>query len=102
MNRDAEDSQTGKNHDANSPHTSSTLNGPTNGSAAPPKDMEIEHQHPDDPGANEQPREGHAAGDMQDNKATSRDSVPDEPSKDDDDENGEDVVEEAAEDTVIY
>ncbi|USP77493.1 hypothetical protein yc1106_04767 [Curvularia clavata] len=102
MNRDAEDTQTGKNHDANPPHEETTLNGPTNGSATPPKDMESEHQHPDDSGTNEQPREERAAGDMQASKAASHDDVPGEPAKDDDDENGEDVVEEAAEDTVIY
>lgn len=65
--------------------------------------MEIEHQHPDDPGSNKQPRDEHAAGDEQDSKNARHDGVPGEPAKDDDDDdNGEDVVEEAAEDTVIY
>ena len=40
--------------------------------------------------------------DVQNDSIPSHDTTADEPSKDHDDENGEDVIEEAAEDTVIY
>lgn len=43
-----------------------------------------------------------ARGHVVDNIIPSHENTADEPSKDLDDENGEDVVEEAAEDTVIY
>jgi hypothetical protein len=106
MNHHAAGSQTGKNHDpdadADAPHATSTANGTTNGSIPPPKDMEIEHQHDDRPEVTMQTRDELATGDAQDGKLANCDTVADEPAKDDDDENGEDVVEEAAEDTVIY
>lgn len=100
MNRDAEGSQTGKNHNADAQEPSTT-NGATNGSATSPIDLEMKDQHPEDPGTGKVSPE-HATEDAQNNKFASRETVTDEPSKDDDDENGEDVVEEAAEDTVIY
>ncbi|RAR08129.1 pinin/SDK/memA domain containing protein [Stemphylium lycopersici] len=101
MNRDAEGSQTGKNYNADASQRSPTTNGATDGSATSPIDLEMKDQHPEDPGTGKVSPE-HATEDAQDGKCASRETVADEPSKDDDDENGEDVVEEAAEDTVIY
>ncbi|KAJ5028860.1 pinin/SDK/memA/ protein conserved region-domain-containing protein [Bipolaris maydis] len=102
MNRHAADSQTGKSHDADAPHATSTANGATNDSTAPPEDMEIDRRHSGDPNTNTEAKDEHTTGDTQDVRGASRDIVPEEAAKDDEDENGEDVVEEAAEDTVIY
>lgn len=101
MSRDAEGSQTGKNHNADAPQATSTTNGGTNGSATSPKDLDMKDHNPDTPGLEEE----HAPADVQHDRVASDETAADQPVKvddDDDDENGEDVVEEAAEDTVIY
>ncbi|CAA9963478.1 pinin-SDK-memA domain containing protein [Pyrenophora teres f. maculata] len=99
LSRDAEGSQTGKNHNADAPQETSTTNGGTNGSATSPKDLDMKDHNPDAPGITEE----HAPAHVQHEKVASNEAVTDQPMKvDDDDENGEDVVEEAAEDTVIY
>ena len=57
--------------------------------------------HAQDGPRNEAVRDS-TTGDVVDSSIPSHGTSADEPSKDADDENGEDVVEEAAEDTVIY
>jgi len=99
ISRDAEGSQTGKNHNADAPQETPTTNGGTNGSPTSPKDLDMKDRNPDAPGIEEE----HASADLHNNKVASNEAVTDQPIKVDyDDENGEDVVEEAAEDTVIY
>lgn len=59
----------------------------------------MEDHNPDAPGLEEE----HAPAHLQHDMVASDETAADQPVKvDDDDENGEDVVEEAAEDTVIY
>lgn len=100
--RDAVGSQTGKNHNADAPQDTSTTNGETNGSAKSPKDLDMKDDRLDNSGT-ESLRNGGVAEDTRENDSSSHEPVTDETSKaDDDDENGEDIVEEAAEDTVIY
>jgi hypothetical protein len=102
--RDAKGTETGKSQNADAPQETSTTNGGTNGSANSPQDLDVKDDHPDKPGT-EAVRNGNesATADVQDSNMPSHGTIADEPIKvDDDDENGEDVVEEAAEDTVIY
>ncbi|KAI0591528.1 pinin-SDK-memA domain-containing protein [Pyrenophora tritici-repentis] len=99
LSRNAEGSHTSKNHNADAPQETSTTNGGTNGSATSPKDLDMKDHNPDAPGIAEE----HAPTHPQHDKVASNEAVADQPMKvDDDDENGEDVVEEAAEDTLIY
>jgi hypothetical protein len=102
--RDAWGSETGKNYTADAPQETPTTNGETNGSATSPQDLDIKDDDHNEPGT-EATRNGNesATANVQDSNMSSHETITDEPSKaDDDDENGEDVVEEAAEDTVIY
>jgi hypothetical protein len=102
--RDARGSETGKSHNADAPQDTPTTNGETNGSATSPQDLDMKDDHHNKPGT-EATRDGNgsATADVQDSNMSSHETIADEPSKvNDDDENGEDVVEEAAEDTVIY
>jgi hypothetical protein len=102
--RDARGSETGKSHTADAPQETSTSNGETNGSATSPQDLDMKDNYSDKPGT-EAVRNGNedATADVQDSNMSNHETVADEPIKvDEDDENGEDVVEEAAEDTVIY
>jgi hypothetical protein len=102
--RDAQDSETGKSQTADAPQETPTSNGDTNGSATSPQDLDMKDNHNDKPGT-EAMRNGNkdATADVQDSNMYNHKTVADQPIKvDEDDENGEDVVEEAAEDTVIY
>ncbi|KAF2852658.1 hypothetical protein T440DRAFT_488195 [Plenodomus tracheiphilus IPT5] len=98
----AEDSKIGKDKNLGTPQNPPATNGGTNGSVHP-KDLEMKDDPVDNPGS-EAVRNGHATKEAQTSNKPSPELVTDHPSKDDadDDENGEDVVEEAAEDTVIY
>lgn len=101
--RAAELSKPGKDKNVDTPQHPSTTTGGTNDSARSPEDLEMNDDLADNPGS-ESLGNAHAAEDAQNNNLPSPEPVTDHPSKDDadDDENGEDVVEEAAEDTVIY
>ncbi|KAF1833543.1 hypothetical protein BDW02DRAFT_500484 [Decorospora gaudefroyi] len=99
--RDADGSDTGKNHNADAPRETSTTNDGANGSANMPKDFDMKDQHPDSPGTEAVRAEADTA-EVQESNIPSNGTIADQSSKDDDDEDGEDVVEEAAEDTVIY
>ncbi|KAH7065901.1 pinin/SDK/memA/ protein conserved region-domain-containing protein [Paraphoma chrysanthemicola] len=97
--RDAQDSRYGKSQDAHAPHQPKSTNGASNRSHHSPQDQDME-DHPA-----ESPR--HDAVRDEDAAEHDPDSVPshqttDHPSNDIHDDNGEDVIEEAAEDTVIY
>jgi len=61
----------------------------------------MKDDHTEDGGI-EAVRDEHATELVQNSSIPSHETIADELSKDNDDENGEDVVEEAAEDTVIY
>jgi hypothetical protein len=100
-NRTAQDSHTGKKHDAEAPPENATPNGNADGSHNSPKDQDMKDDPAEDPGHEAVRVEAteHAL----DSTVAGHEATADDPSKDnDDDENGEDVVEEAAEDTVIY
>jgi hypothetical protein len=99
-NGDAKQSNGEKGHDVGSPRGSSAKSGPANGSDHPPKDkdMDMDEDHAGAPGLEAVRVDATAL----DSTVASHDMITDNPSKDDDDENAEDVVEEAAEDTVIY
>ncbi|KAH6878222.1 pinin/SDK/memA/ protein conserved region-domain-containing protein [Alternaria rosae] len=97
---DAEGLETGKSHDADALQETTTTNGGTNGSAISPKDLDMKDHQPDTPDINITAER--ATEDTQNSNGASHGTVADPPIKEDDDENGEDVVEEAAEDTVIY
>ncbi|KAI4629799.1 uncharacterized protein J4E87_002986 [Alternaria ethzedia] len=97
---DAEGAETGKNHDAHAPQETTTTNGETNGSAISPKDLDMKDHQPDTPDTNAKVER--ATEDIQNSHGATHETVADTTMKEDDDENGEDVVEEAAEDTVIY
>jgi sRNA-binding protein len=100
-NRNAQDSHTGKKHDAKAPPVSSTPNGNADGNRDSPKDQEMNDIPAEDPGREAVRVE--ATEHTLDSTVAGHEATADRPSKDnDDDENGEDVVEEAAEDTVIY
>jgi hypothetical protein len=86
-------------HHANGSHNGKA-NGDANGSHNSPKDQEMETYPAEDPGneavsvdVTEHTLNGTLA---------SHETTTDDASRDHDDDNGEDVVEEAAEDTVIY
>ncbi|CAG5179349.1 uncharacterized protein ALTATR162_LOCUS9174 [Alternaria atra] len=101
---DAEGSETGKNHHADAPQETTTTNGGTNGSATSPEDRDKDldmKDHPFDTLDADRKAE-RATEDIQNNNGATHGTVADLAMKEDDDENGEDVVEEAAEDTVIY
>jgi hypothetical protein len=97
--RDAEVSHIGKDETANAPQQSSTTNGVTNGAHNSPKDQDMDYE--DDRG-HEAVRGHDATEDQSASTVANRDTNANDPSKDIADENGEDVIEEAAEDTVIY
>ncbi|CAN9324409.1 unnamed protein product [Alternaria alternata] len=101
---DAEGSETGKNHHADAPQETTTANRGTNGSATSPKDLDkdldMKDHHFDT--ADADGKAERATEDMQTSNVATHGTVADPTIKEDDDENGEDVVEEAAEDTVIY
>lgn len=101
--RAAKEYQTAKDNNVDTPQHPSITNGGTNGGACSPKDLERNDDLADKPGS-EAVRHGHAAEDAHDTNIPSPEPATDHPSKDeaDNDDNGEDVVEEAAEDTVIY
>lgn len=99
--RDAEGSHNGKEHDADAAQQPSATNGNANGSHTPPKDQDMQDDHPEDPG-HEAVRHEDTNGDAMDTEVPSHETTTDDPSNDNHDDNGEDVVEEAAEDTVIY
>ncbi|KAF1939663.1 hypothetical protein EJ02DRAFT_467993 [Clathrospora elynae] len=101
VNGDAKGSHTGKNHNADTPQEPPTTNGGTNGSAHSPKDLDIKNDRPEDP-CTDAVRDERATENAQDSHIASHETIADEPSKDDDDENGDDVVEKTEEDTVIY
>jgi hypothetical protein len=61
----------------------------------------MEGDPPVDPG-HEAVRQDNTDGDAMDTNKPSHETTTDHPSNDNQDDNGEDVVEEAAEDTVIY
>lgn len=97
--RAATSSHSGKEHDADVPRVSLATNGNANGKPNSPKDQDMKDNHADDP--------GHEAVSIETTEPLSSiishyTTSTDDPSKGNDDENGEDVVEEAAEDTVIY
>jgi hypothetical protein len=101
---DAEGSETGKSHHADAPQETTTTNGATNGSATSPKDLDkdldMKHHHFDTPDTHGKAES--ATEDLQSSNSATHGTVADPTIKEDDDDNGEDVVEEAAEDTVIY
>ncbi|KAL1796315.1 hypothetical protein ACET3X_004855 [Alternaria dauci] len=101
---DAEASETGKSHHADASRETTTTNGGTNGSATSPKDLDkdldMKDHHFDAPDADGKAE--HATEHMQSSNVATHGTVADPTIKEEDDENGEDVVEEAAEDTVIY
>jgi hypothetical protein len=100
--RDAEGSHSGKEHNADAPHQSPATNGHANGSHNSPKDQDMADDHTADPG-HEAVRHDDAAEDAMDMNVPSHETTADDPGNDNqDDNNGEDVIEEAAEDTVIY
>ncbi|CAN9297163.1 unnamed protein product [Alternaria alternata] len=101
---DAEGSETGKNHHADAPQETTTANGGTNGSATSPKDLDKDLDMKDHHfnTADADGKAERATEDMQTSNVATHGTVADPTIKEDDDENGEDVVEEAAEDTVIY
>ncbi|CAO2651631.1 Nn.00g042010.m01.CDS01 [Neocucurbitaria sp. VM-36] len=99
--RDAVVSYSGKNYDAGAAPKPYRTNGGTNGSATSPEDLDMRDDHAEDPG-NEAVRDATTTEDAVDSSIPSHETTTNELSKDDDDENGEDVMEEAAEDTVIY
>lgn len=100
VSRDAKGSHTGKNRNAETPQASSATNRGTNGSAHSSTDLEMKDHRADDP-VTEAVNDERATEDDQSGSIPSHETTADEPTKDDD-ENGEDIVEEAAEDTVIY
>ncbi|KAF2819285.1 hypothetical protein CC86DRAFT_412990 [Ophiobolus disseminans] len=100
-NRDAKASDSGKEQNADGPHQPSVTNGNANGSHNSPKDQDMEDDHTNDPGREAVRHDDTTAGAMDSNVPSHETSV-DHPSNDNHDDNGEDVVEEAAEDTVIY
>jgi hypothetical protein len=96
----ANGSHNGKEKDADAARESAAANGDANGSHNSPKDQEMETYPAEDPGneavsvdVTEHTLNGTLA---------SHETTTDDASRDHDDDNGEDVVEEAAEDTVIY
>jgi hypothetical protein len=98
---DAKGSHIGKEHDADAAHGLSAANGFANGSHDSPKDQDMEDSHAEDPGHEAVSVE--ATRDQLDNTVADPEPTTNDPSNsNNDDENGEDVVEEAAEDTVIY
>ncbi|KAF1847362.1 uncharacterized protein K460DRAFT_374438 [Cucurbitaria berberidis CBS 394.84] len=101
VSRDAAGSHTGKNYNAHAPPELPTTNGGTNSSADSPKDRYTRDDHTEDP-RNEAVRDAAITEDVVDTGIPGRETTADELSKEHDDDNGEDVVEEAAEDTVIY
>jgi hypothetical protein len=91
----------GKEHDADASHDLPAANGNANGSHNSPKDQDMEDNHAEDPGYEAVSVE--ATRDPLDNTVADAEPNTNDPSNsNNDDENGEDVVEEAAEDTVIY
>ncbi|KAH7359653.1 pinin/SDK/memA/ protein conserved region-domain-containing protein [Pyrenochaeta sp. MPI-SDFR-AT-0127] len=100
--RDAEGTHTGKSGIAGAPQQAATANGGTHGSANSPRDLDMTDDPAEHP-TNEAVRDANAPGDVVDDSISNHETTADDPSKDiDDEENGEDIVEEAAEDTVIY
>lgn len=96
---DAKDSHNGKVQDAYSPHRISTTNGASNRSHNSPKDRDMEDQPADSPpheAVRDDDAAEHAPDTVQSHQTT------DDPSNDTHYDHGEDVIEEAAEDTVIY
>jgi hypothetical protein len=99
-NRDTKHAHGGKEHDVDVPHDSSSRNGTANGSYHSTKDiaMDGKEDHAEGPGREAVRVDATALN----STVASHEMITDNPSKDNDDENAEDVVEEAAEDTVIY
>jgi hypothetical protein len=97
--RDAEVSHIGKEETANAPQQSSAANGTTNGAHDSPKDQDMNYE--ENPG-HEAVRAQDATEDESASTVANQNTSANDPSKDIADENGEDVIEEAAEDTVIY
>lgn len=95
---DAIGSELGKEQLAEADLLSSATNGNANGSHTSPKDQDMTDDHTADPG-DEAVRTNDATANVLDQN---RETTADDPSNDHHDENGEDVIEEAAEDTVIY
>lgn len=100
-NRAVEDSNTGKDNDVQTTQNLPLANGGTCSSAQSPEDLEMKDDLAHNPG-NEAATTEHDAEVIQINDRPIHDAIIDDSGKEDDDENGEDVVEEAAEDTVIY
>jgi hypothetical protein len=98
--RDAQVSHSGKERDANELHQPSATNGTANGSHHSPKDQDMTDDHAQDPGHEAVRIDAieHAL----DSNVSSHETIADDPSSDNHAENEEDVVEEAAEDTLIY
>jgi hypothetical protein len=98
--RDAKGSHSGKERDADASRQLSIANGDANGSHTSPKDQDMEDDHAEDPG--DEAVRVEATEHVLDGNASGHETTTDDASNDNHDENGEDVVEEAAEDTVIY
>ncbi|KAF2027614.1 hypothetical protein EK21DRAFT_102447 [Setomelanomma holmii] len=95
--RDAEGSINGKGQIADA---LSTSNGAINGSQHSPKDQDMDDQPTDD--ASIDAMRGKSAAEHPPESPSGHQTTADDPSHDNHDDNGEDVIEEAAEDTVIY
>ena len=99
-NRDAEGSQTGKGHLPDAPQDESATNRGTNGGAHSPTDLEMTEDRADHP-ATEAVNGERATDNIQTSTLPSHETTADGPVEEDDD-HGEEIIEEAAEDTVIY
>ncbi|KAL5117635.1 hypothetical protein ACEQ8H_004528 [Pleosporales sp. CAS-2024a] len=97
---DARGSRSGKEHDTDTPHESLPANGDANGSRKSPIDQDMADNHAEDPG--HEAVSVDVTGQAMDSTVAAHETNTNVISNHDDDDNGEDVVEEAAEDTVIY
>lgn len=95
---DPTNSEPGKEQLVKADLLTSATNGNTNGSHISPKDQDMAGDHTADPD-DEAVRTNDATANVLDQE---HETTADDPSEDHHDENGEDVIEEAAEDTVIY
>jgi hypothetical protein len=98
--RDARASHSGKERDADGIRQSPASNGDANGSHNSPKDQDMDDDHAQ--GSDHEAVRVDTAERTLDSDVLSHDTMADDPTNDRHAENEEDVVEEAAEDTLIY
>jgi hypothetical protein len=98
--RDAQGSHSGKERDADGIRQPSATNGHANGSHNSPKDQDMDDDHAQ--GTEHEAVRIEATEHALDSNVSSHETIADDPGSDHHAENEEDVVEEAAEDTLIY